>query len=78
MVKSTMYPDDLKSAVLMCIAADGDIDSASVSLGAKGAVFHRSGNELFCLCQQGSDYWNTIEAKVVAEQLIARAAYRHG
>lgn len=58
------------------IAASHEVDPACVSMGAMGAVFYRRGDELLCLCQQGSRYWNEIEAEVIAAQAIERAA-RH-
>jgi len=65
-----------QKAVLDRIAASHQVDPASVSMGDKGAVFYRHGDELLCLCQQGSHYWNEIEAEVIASQAIERAA-RH-
>ena len=62
--------------VLDCIAASEQVDPECVSLGDKGAVFYRCGDELRCLCQKGSPYWNDAEAEVIAAQAIARAARR--
>lgn len=61
-------------AVLDRIAAREGIDPASVSVGEKGAVFYRCGEGLMCLCQEGSHYWNEIDAEVIAAQAIKRAA----
>lgn len=66
----------LQIAVLNRIVADHGIDPECVSMGDKGAVFYRCGDELLCLCQKGSHYWNEFEAEVIAEQLIERAARR--
>jgi hypothetical protein len=60
--------------VLNRIAVSHAVESDRLSLGDRGAVFCRQGDELLCLCQRGSHYWNEIEAEVVAGQLIERAA----
>lgn len=65
-----------QKAVLNRIASSHGIDPECLSMGAKGAVFYRNGGDLRCLCQRGSDYWNEIEAEVIAGQAIERAA-RH-
>lgn len=62
--------------VLNRIAVSHAVEPDCLSLGDKGAVFCRQGDELLCLCQRGSHYWNEIEAEVVAGQLIERAARR--
>lgn len=71
-----MMTRSLQQAVLDRIAASHEVDPESVSMGDKGAVFYRDGDDLRCLCQRGSDYWNGIEAEVIAAQAIERAA-RH-
>jgi hypothetical protein len=60
--------------VLNRIAVSHAVEPDRLSLGDRGAVFCRQGDELLCLCQRGSHYWNEIEAEVVAGQLIERAA----
>ena len=65
-----------QQAVLDRIAASHEVDPEYVSIGDKGAVFYRDGDDLRCLCQRGSDYWNEIQAEVVAAQAIERAARR--
>lgn len=72
-MKGTAMHADLQRAVLTFIAIDKNVDPELVSLGAKGAVFHRRGDQLLCLCQKGSLYWNDAEAKVITLQTIARA-----
>lgn len=67
-----------QKAVLDRIAASHQVDPECLSMGDKGAVFYRSGNELLCLCQQGSHYWNEIEAEVLTAHAIERAARREG
>lgn len=63
-----------QQAVLTRIAISQEIDPECVSLGTKGAVFYRGGDDLRCLCQQGSHYWNEMEAQVIAAQAIEHAA----
>lgn len=63
----------LKS-VLNRIAVSHAVDPECLSIGDKGAVFCRHGDELLCLCQQGSHYWNEIEAEVLTAEAIKRAA----
>jgi hypothetical protein len=62
--------------VLNRIAVSHAVEPDCLSLGDRGAVFCRQGDELLCLCQRGSHYWNEIEAEVVAVQLIERVAGR--
>lgn len=62
--------------VLNRIAVSHAIDPECLSIGDKGAVFYRNGDELLCLCQRGSDYWIEIESEVVTGQLIERVARR--
>ena len=69
-----MRDENLQRAVLGRIAAYHNVEPARVSLGDRGAVFYHSGDGLLCLCQQGSHYWNEVEAAVIAEQLIERVA----
>lgn len=66
----------LQNAVLTRVAAAHGVDPEGVCLGDKGAVFYRSGDDLKCLCQVGSHYWNQLEAEVVTAQTIAHAARR--
>lgn len=60
--------------ILTRIAISHAVEPDCLSLGDWGAVFCRQGDELLCLCQRGSHYWNEIEAEIVAGQLIERAA----
>lgn len=69
-----MVDGNHQRAVLNRIAAREGIDPECISIGEKGAVFYRWGDELMCLCQQGSHYWNEIDAEVIAAQAIERAA----
>lgn len=71
-----VLPAYYERAVLDQIAASEGVDPQCVSLGDKGAVFYRRGEELLCLCQKGSPYWNDAEAAVITAQTIARAARR--
>jgi hypothetical protein len=64
---------DTKKAVLHRIALINGVDVSALSLGAKGAVLCRVGNDLKCLCQQGSRYWIELEATILAEAVIKRA-----
>lgn len=75
MIRS-MSATDLQGAVLARIAASHDIDLTCLSLGAKGAVFYRRGDELVCLCQQGSHYWQELEAEVITARVLEHAARR--
>lgn len=63
----------LRQAVMSRIAAANGIDPSEVNIGAKGALFYRRNDRLLCLCQEGSEYWNEVQAEVIAEQFIARA-----
>ena len=63
-----------RRAVLDRIAVNHGFDPEAVSVSDKGAVFYRRGEELLCLCQQGSHYWNEIEAEVMTNQAIERAS----
>lgn len=65
-----------QKTVLDRIAASHGVDPERLTMGDKGAVFYRNGDDLRCLCQRGSDYWNEIEAEVIASEAIARAARR--
>ena len=71
-----IFDANYERAVLDNIAASEGVDPCCVSLGDKGAVFYRRGDELLCLCQKGSPYWNDAEAEVISARTIARAARR--
>lgn len=71
-----MLDSDYQRAVLNRIALSEQVDPECVSLGEKGAVFYRKGDELLCLCQKGSQFWKNAEAEVVATLAIERAARR--
>ena len=45
-----MLDSDYQRAVLNRIALSEQVDPECVSLGEKGAVFYRKGDELLCLC----------------------------
>lgn len=61
-------------AILDRIAASEQVDPECVSMGEKGAVFYRSGDDLRCLCQKGSPFWNDAEAEVFTALAIKHAA----
>jgi hypothetical protein len=61
-------------AVLNRIAAREEVSAHCVTIGEKGAAFYRLGDELRCVCRQGSLYWYEIEAEVIATEAIERAA----
>lgn len=60
--------------VLNRIAVSHAVDPECLSIGVKGAVFYREGDEVLCVCQRGSDYWNEIVAEIIVGQLIERVA----
>lgn len=62
----------LDNEVLARIASDQGKDMANMSIGEKGAVFYRDGEQLFTLCQKGSPYWNEHEAKVITQRVIGQ------
>lgn len=68
-----MIDETTLKLVLERIALSHGIDPDCMSIGDKDGIFYRQGNELVCLCQRGSSYWNEIEAEVVMVQLIKRA-----
>lgn len=67
-----MKTEKLDSDVLKLIAARHDVDVECITIGDKGAVFCRRGEELLCLCQQGSHFWNELEAEVLVDRLFER------
>jgi hypothetical protein len=69
-----MVSSDYLRAVLDRIAVREQVDPKCVSLGDKGAVFYRSGDELLCLCQKGSQFWYDAEAEVLTALAIRLAA----
>jgi hypothetical protein len=69
-----MFNVKQERAVLDRIAAREEVSPDCVSIGRKGAVFYRRGDELLCFCQQGSQYWYEIEAEVIAAQAIENAS----
>lgn len=69
-----MVDSDYQRAVLDRIALSEKVDPQCVSLGERGAVFYRSGDNLLCLCQKGSQFWNDIEAEVLMGLAIKRAS----
>ena len=72
-----MSKSSFQAAILARIAADNGADVESLSLATNGAVLHRRGRELLCLCQAGSQYWNELEAGIIAVRVIDRARTRH-
>jgi hypothetical protein len=69
-----MISANQQRAVLDRIAAREEVSPDCLTIGEKGAVFYRRGDELLCVCQQGSQYWYEIEAEVITAQAIERAA----
>jgi len=61
-------------AILDRIAATENVDPQFVSLGDRGVVFYHSGDQLLCLCQKGSQFWNEAEAEVIAALAIRNAS----
>jgi hypothetical protein len=71
-----MLDQDYQREILNRIAFSEQVDPECVSLGDKGAVFYRKGDELLCLCQKGSQFWKDAESEVIAALAIKRAARR--
>ena len=63
--------------ILNRIAISHAVEPDFLRMGDKGAVVYHNGDVVLCLCQQGSHYWNEIEAEVLTIQTIKHASRRN-
>ena len=71
-----MSDESVQDAVLTRNAIGHNVEPGRLSLGEKGGVFCLIDGQLRCLCQQGSRYWNELEAEVFTTRALARAIRR--
>lgn len=72
-----MIDPQVLKLVLNRIAISHAVEPEFLTMGNKGAVFYHKGDEVLCLCQRGSHYWNEIEAEIVTIQTIEHASRKN-